>query len=122
MKKYYPKKINFTFAAFAVCFMLLVLAPSTSSIGGPPVIGGSAIDNSNGVSTDVVYSVKNGNGAYVMIAYFGPGSYPPDLKGKHSVWAYFYIPYAPTVLECRNANLIVFPDGSAILQCAYRTN
>lgn len=121
MKKYYPKKINFTLAAFAVCLMFLVLAPSSSSNGGSPVVGGNALDVDNGVHSDVLYSVQNGNGAYAMIAYFGPGSYSLS-KGHYRVKAYFTSPLANNVLECSSANLIVWRDGSAIIQCAYLTN
>jgi len=119
MKKYYPKKINFTLAAFAVCFMLLVLAPSTSSIGGSPMMGEFA--TTLGETTTTVYYVANGNGTYAILAYFPPDTFDNEEAGRQRVSATITLPFGSgvNVIPCNNANLIIYKNKSALLQCAY---
>ena len=109
MKKYYPKKINFTFAAFTVCFMLLVLAPNTSSLSAEKVEGLS-VSIDGGPSTTNSYLVWNGIGTTVVRAYFPAGTFAVAGQSKVDAFVSF-----KGGVELYNANLLVFSDGSALL-------
>jgi hypothetical protein len=110
MKKYCPKKINFTLAAFAVCFMLFLLAPSTSSLGGHPMMGSEVFafyDGSTYVS-NVSYTVYNGKGTLAIGAYFKPGTFDSADKGRHKISAFVDF---RTGVEY-SANLIIYGNGA----------
>lgn len=109
MKKHYPKKINFTLTAFAVCFMLFLLAPS-ASVHSAERVEGLNVSIIGGPSTTDSYLVWNGMGTTTVRAYFEAGTFTES--GRQNVRA--FVSFRGGV-ELYNANLIVFKDGSALL-------
>lgn len=71
------------------------------------------------VSTSDAMLVGNGFNNYVVRASFEPGTFDPgtNLVG---VLAYVYSPVLQNTLECRDARIIVYNDGSARMICIYR--
>lgn len=119
MKKHYPKKTNFTLAVFTVCFMLLVLAPSSTSLAGGPVKGVVVYiveePAAVGPITTNTQLVGNSNGTYSVLARYGSiEGYEP---GRHSVKAVALYPIVngQTGTVSLRAQLIVYPNGSALL-------
>ena len=109
MKKHYPKKINLTFTAFAVCFMLFLLAPSTS-VHSAERVEGLKVDIKGGPSTTDSYLVWNGVGTTAVRAYFDAGTFTEAGYRKVDAFVSFR-----GGVDLYNANLIVFKDGSALL-------